>query len=238
MDSAWVGSGSRPIRGGAPPDPVESGVPHVFRSTSQSLRSGAVLCLAVWMLLCCCEKRLLAAWIEPGHRWTDACCVFDTPAGSPGCRADPTTSCCASEPVARHAIAEPPAASDGCSGRCCGESDRDETPVDSGDGGCEGGCDGGGEGGCDGGCDDDHDGDAPSEDAPGGCCLGCCVKFCDAPTSLSISLDEIGLALPPTLAATFTEGLESLLQGSPPNRDESPPPKLPSILLVSARLRM
>ncbi len=207
-------------------------------SAAQFLRSCAVLCLAAWMLLCCCEKRLLAAWIEPGYRWTDACCVFDPAAGSPCCPAGATAPCDGSERVVRSAIAEPPAASDGCAGRCCGGVSDAETLSDLEDDDRDDGCDDDHDGGCDDGHDGGCDDEAPSKDAPDGCCVGCCVKFCDAPTSLSISLDEIGLALPPTLAATFTNGLESNLQGSPPTRDESPPPKLPSILLVSARLRM
>ena len=193
----------------------------------QFLRSSAILALAAWTLLCCCEKRLLAAWIAPT---TDS-----RIAGDASSQASPESrpcGCCATENSGASAAGTAELASRA--------SDATDLPLEShspcgGDDPC------GGEGDCQ---------DSPRHH-PRGCCTACCVKFCEPPSRVLVSLDDVEQgALKVHRALEWSGALLRLcivldraeLSGSPPPRPHGLalecPRGLPSTILVSARWRV
>jgi hypothetical protein len=193
----------------------------------QLLRSTAILALAAWTLLCCCEKRLLAAWIAPA---TDSLITADV--NSPASTNLGPCCCCATENSAASAAgtAEPASRA----------SDATDLPLES-HSPCGGDDPSGGEGDCQ---------DSPRHH-PRGCCTACCVKFCEPPSRVLVSLDDVEHgALKVHRALEWSDALLRLcialdraeLSASPPPRPPGLglgcPRGLPSTILVSARWRV
>jgi hypothetical protein len=193
----------------------------------QFLRSTAILALAAWTLLCCCEKRLLAAWIAPA---TDSLITADV--NSPASTNLGPCCCCATENSGASATGTAEFASRA--------SDATDLPLE-GHSPCGGDDPCGGEGDCQ---------DSPRHH-PRGCCTACCVKFCEPPSRVLVSLDDVeDGALKVHRALEWSDALLRLcialdraeLSASPPPRPPGLalecPRGLPPTILVSARWRV
>ena len=196
-------------------------------SLRQFLRSTAILALAAWTLLCCCEKRLLAAWIAPA---TDS--LISADASSQASPESGPCACCATENSGASATVAAELAS-----RASNATDRplERRSPCGGDDPC------GEEGDCQ---------DSPRHH-PRGCCTACCVKFCEPPSRVLVSLDDIEQGALKVHRALESSGAllrlcialdRAELSASPPPRPPGLalecPRGLPSTILVSARWRV
>ena len=226
-------------------------------------RSTAILALAAWTLLCCCEKRLLAAWLSPGVEGQTSCCVRSPAKRSCCCSTEnssepsPFASSDAGEAVEAVADLESVADLDSFapSLEACNTSrngGHNASPEgyasnerESHDGTCNG--------------DESDDDESPEDqqresddrEIPRGCCTACCLKFFETPSRTIVSLDNVGDAssrthCAPLIARDFTYVFDAitiaLSRAGPPPRPPGPPPErasgLPPTILVSARWRM